>query len=79
MDDAMSKVGTCAHTFEIQEAYVVNAGRTTRIDDPQQYQCTWGDKHHMPPPLIRAVATNHIHPGDCDVCPHYQPAAGKIT
>lgn len=68
----MSRLGTCRHAFQTQEAYVM-AEQTVRIDQPEDYTCQWLDTAGLlPPPINRMHGGFSIRESDCDACPRYE-------
>ena len=79
----MTRNGTCKHTYQHQEMWSMSADKDPH--DPKNwhhqpmpeevYTCTWLAARPLPPPVARWQHTAQLRPGDCDACPHYQPAA----
>lgn len=81
----MSRLGTCKHCYQIQEAYIVPLHRQphepkeTRIDLPEEYTCQWLDgAGALPPPIKRANGGFDLRESDCDACERYEAAAVSI-
>lgn len=77
----MTRLGTCAHTFEVQELFEVKADaqpherKGRRVLDRVMYLCAWmGGIGPLPPPVSRAIGGGvPLGPGDCDACPLFKP------
>lgn len=83
----MSRLGTCRHAYQIQEQWVIDVGpdyshphspkKTERHEVmPEEYTCQWLEQHEpLPPPIKRRHGGIDLREGDCEQCPHYEPAA----
>ena len=83
----MTRNGTCKHTFQVQECYRFSPEETEGMRlDPERFRvvdtsdilmCEFLSNRFesLPPPIARQNGGFSIKPGDCDACPHYEPAA----
>lgn len=75
----MSRLGTCKHCFQIQEAYVIGdrpGDKPERVLDAEEYTCQWLDQFQpLPPAIDRKHGGFDLREGDCDVCTQYEPAS----
>lgn len=85
----MSKTGTCRWTHQTLEVWRTPSGagldyshphtRTQREEHvtlpENDYTCVWLSQFDLPPAIKRYHGTFELRDGDCDVCPHYVPAA----
>jgi|AACY02.9.fsa_nt_gi hypothetical protein len=73
-----SRLGTCKHAFQIQEAYVVGdwpGAKPERVDSSDMFLCQFLDTlSALPPPIMRKNGSFELREGDCEACPFYEPA-----
>lgn len=85
MEPAVSKIGTCEHNLQIKEVWREPWGpdyshphspKTYVAHEtmPEMYECGWLETIGPTPPFLKRIPML-LRDGDCDVCPHYQPAS----
>ena len=82
----MSRTGTCRHSWQVQEVWRIPMHRQphepaeTHEVLPEMYTCEWLAQHEPLPPTVKRWSGGFdIRDGDCEACPHYEPAAAALT
>jgi hypothetical protein len=79
------RLGTCRFAFQIQEGRAHEAHTQPHQLQPleicpEEYQCDWlsfvqeSIEEVLPPPVMRRAGGMGLNPGDCENCPHFEPA-----
>ncbi len=78
----MSRLGTCKHTHQIQEMWLIPMHRQPHepteqhVTLPDEYTCQWLDTAgDLPPPIRRMHGGFTLKPTDCDNCSRYESAS----
>jgi hypothetical protein len=75
-----NRYGTCRHCRQIAAVVRITSDLHEEViaDWPEVYTCHWLDGFELPPPVQRWNGGFEIRNGDCEICPHYEPAGGVI-
>jgi hypothetical protein len=84
----MTRLGTCVHAHQLQLVEYVpleaSPGAQSYTEAcPESYTCQWLDyiedcaEEALPPAIQRQNGNFVIEAGDCEHCPHFQPAGGN--
>jgi hypothetical protein len=79
--ERVSKLGTCKHTYQIQEMWTIRLNPQPHEvleeyhPSPERYTCQWLDQFgELPPTIKRRNGGFEVRGTDCDECVHYAPA-----